>query len=268
MYQTIIPHQFKNHYNPVSPKKNDVILSYDGRNILLKEDRSFYHYEDISQEITLRYLFQIDNTNYFLGDLMYLHPISLDIQSLRKYEPKVDAFAAITGWHLYDWYRNNVFCGRCSSRMEDDKKERAMRCPNCGNLVFPRINPVVIVAIKNDKDELLVTKYAHAAYSKYALVAGFIEIGETAEEAAIRETKEETGLTITDLTFYKDQPWAWSSSLIFTFIAYAHGNQTISLDDEELKIAEWVTREDSYVDPLDDASITAEMIQRYLKGDI
>ena len=92
-------------------------------------------------------------------------------------------------------------------KMIEDTKERAMRCPNCGNLVYPRINPVVIVAIKNDQDELLVTKYAHASYSKFALVAGFIEIGETSEEAAIREAKEETGLDITDLKFYKDQPW-------------------------------------------------------------
>ena len=113
--------------------------------------------------------------------------------------------------------------------MIEDTKERAMRCPNCGNLVYPRINPVVIVAIKNDQDELLVTKYAHASYSKFALVAGFIEIGETSEEAAIREAKEETGLDITDLTFYKDQPWGFSSSLIFTYVAKAHGNQKITL---------------------------------------
>ncbi len=268
MYQTIIPHHFDNHFQHHQPKSDDVILSYDGRNILLKEDRTFYHYSDISQEISLRYLFQIDSTSYYLADLLYLHPISLDIQSLRKYEPKQDAFAGITGWHLYDWYRNNLFCGRCSSRMEDDTKERAMRCPNCGNLVYPRINPVVIVAIKNDKDELLVTKYSHGSYSKYALVAGFVEIGETVEEAAIRETKEETGLDITDLTYYKNQPWGFSSSLIFTYVAYAHGQQKISLDDEELKVAEWITREDKYADPNDSASITAEMIHRYLEGEL
>lgn len=152
--------------------------------------------------------------------------------------------------------------------MIEDTKERAMRCPNCGNLVYPRINPVVIVAIKNDQDELLVTKYAHASYSKFALVAGFIEIGETSEEAAIREAKEETGLDITDLTFYKDQPWGFSSSLIFTYVAKAHGNQKITLEDHELKIAQWVTRNDTYLDPKDDASITSEMIHKYLEGEL
>lgn len=268
MYQTIQPHHFYNHYEPELPEKGDILLSYDGRNILLKNDMSFFHYEDISQDIQYRYLFKIDDTNFYLCDLMFMHPISLDIQTMRSYQPKEYAFAAITGWHLYDWYRNNVFCGRCASKMIEDTKERAMRCPNCGNLVYPRINPVVIVAIKNDQDELLVTKYAHASYSKFALVAGFIEIGETSEEAAIREAKEETGLDITDLTFYKDQPWGFSSSLIFTYVAKAHGNQKITLEDHELKIAQWVTRNDTYVDPKDDASITSEMIHKYLEGEI
>lgn len=268
MYQSIKPHSFYNHYEYKQPKDNDVILSYDGRNILLKEDQSFYHYIDIPKTISLRYLFEIDDVYYYLADLMFLHPISLDIQTMRKYEPKQEAFAAITGWHLYDWYRNNLFCGRCSSKLEDDTKERALRCPKCGNLIYPRINPVVIVAILNDNDELLVTKYAHAQYAKYALVAGFVEIGETTEEAAIRETKEETGLDITDLTFYKDQPWGFSSSLIFTYVAHAHGDQSIVVDEEELKIAEWHSREDTFIDPHDEASITAEMISKYLKGEL
>lgn len=268
MYQTITPHKFNNHFKQEQPKDNDVILSYDGRNILLKSDQTFYHYIDIPKTISLRYLFEIDDMNFYLADLMFLHPISLDIQSLRKYEPKELAFAGITGWQLYDWYRNNVFCGRCSNTLVDDTKERALRCPRCGNLIYPRINPVVIVTIINDNDEILVTKYAHASYAKYALVAGFVEIGETAEEAAIRETKEETGLDITDLVYYKNQPWGFSSSLIFTFIARAHGNQTITVDHDELKIAEWRKREDTFIDPHDTASITAEMISKYLKGEI
>lgn len=267
MYQTIYPHIYKNHYAPCPPKKGDIILSYDGRNILLKNDQTFFHYEDVPDTISFRYLFQIDETNFYLADLMFLHPLSLDIQSLRKYKPRELAFAGITGWQLYDWYRNQVFCGRCGNVMKEDTVERAMRCEKCGNIVYPRINPVVIVAIKNDEDQLLVTKYAHG-YAKYALVAGFIEIGETAEEAAQREAKEETGLDITDLVYYKDQPWAWSSSLITTFVAKAHGDQKIKVDHSELKKAVWITRENKEVDPNDDASITAEMIHKYLEGNL
>lgn len=268
MYQTIIPHIFQNHYEIKTPRSEDVILSYDGRNTLLKKDQTFFHYKDIPTTIHLRYLFTIDDTRYFLADLMFLHPLSLDMKTMRKYEPKHEAFACITGWHLYDWYRNHVFCGRCASKMVEDTKERAMRCPQCGNLVYPRINPVVIVAIINDDDQLLVTKYAHDTYSKYALVAGFIEIGETAEEAAIREAKEETGLDITDVTFYKDQPWGYSSSLILAFSARAHGQQSIRLDEDELRVAKWISRNDSYADPHDEASVTAEMIHNYLEGEL
>ena len=84
----------------------------------------------------------------------------------------------------------------------------------------------------------------------------------------MKQVKEETGLDITDLTFYKDQPWGFSSSLIFTYVAKAHGNQKITLEDHELKIAQWVTRNDTYVDPKDDASITSEMIHKYLEGEL
>ena len=70
MYQTIQPHHFYNHYEPELPKKGDILLSYDGRNILLKNGMSFFHYEDISQDIQYRYLFKIDDTNFYLCDLM------------------------------------------------------------------------------------------------------------------------------------------------------------------------------------------------------
>lgn len=266
MYQTIYPHQFHNHYCPRKPHSGDIFLSYDGRNILLKKDQTPYVYEDLPKDISYRFLFTIDDTAFFLADLMFMHPISLDIQTLRKYEPQQIAFAGITGWHLYDWYRSNQYCGRCGSLLIDDTKERALRCTKCGNLIYPRINPVVIVAIKNEQNQLLVTKYAHAAYAKYALVAGFVEIGETLEEAAKREAKEETGLDIEDLHYYKNQPWGYSSSLIVSFTAIAKGNQTIKLDRDELKIAEWVNQNDTFIDPHDAASITSEMIHNYLEG--
>ena len=227
-----------------------------------------FFYEDLTKAIPYRFLFTIDDTAFFLADLMFMHPISLDIQTLRKYEPQTYAFAGITGWHLYDWYRNTTYCGRCGAKLIDDTKERALRCTKCGNLIYPRINPVVIVAIQNEQHQLLVTKYAHSSYAKYALVAGFVEIGETLEEAVIRETKEETGLDITNIQYYKNQPWGYSSSLIVSFTAIAKGNQSITIDKNELKTAEWITRNDTFVDPNDNASITSEMIQKYLKGEL
>ena len=96
--------------------------------------------------------------------------------------------AAITGFHLDGWYDKNHFCGRCANRLVEDDVERMLRCPVCGNMVYPRINPAVIVGVTNG-DKLLLTKYNGREYKKYALVAGFNEIGESLEETVRREAK-------------------------------------------------------------------------------
>ena len=149
--------------------------------------------------------------------------------------------------------------------MHPDQKERAMRCAKCGNIVYPKIMPAVIVGIRNEKDQILLTRYAHSTYTKFALVAGFAEIGETIEDTVRREVKEETGLDVDQLSFYKSQPWAFSSTLLFGFWAHADSHQKISMDDGELKEADWYDR-DVNVDNLDQASLTAEMIRAFKKG--
>ena len=80
-----------------------------------------------------------------------------------------------------------------------------MRCSACGNTVYPKIAPAVIVGVING-DKILLTKYNGRAYKKYALIAGFTEIGETAEETVAREVMEEAGIKVKDITYYKSQP--------------------------------------------------------------
>ncbi len=264
MIQDIYPHHFHNEYIPKDPRPFDYVFSYDGNNVLLNKDEQFFHYQDIgNREVT--YLFQIDNMYFYLSDLSDLAISSLSIQTLRSYQPQELAFAAITGWQLYQWMSENKYCGKCGSRMEKDKVERAMRCPVCNHIVYPKIMPAVIVGILNDKDEILVTKYAHGNYQNYALVAGFAEIGETIEETVKREVKEETGLDVTDLKYYKSQPWSFSSTLLFGFFCRVKGKDEIHMDHNELRIARWANRSENIM-PKGNASLTGEMIQYYLDG--
>ena len=86
-----------------------------------------------------------------------------------------------------------------------------------------RFRLLLFVGITNDNGQILVTKYAHGHYQSYALVAGYYEFGETIEETVKREVKEETGLDVTDIQYYKSQPWSFSSSLLFGFWCKAHG---------------------------------------------
>ena len=230
MYQQITPHIYHNEYHHVPPKEGDIILSYDGNNILLKKDRTFFHYEETDPKLDFYYLFEIDHTHFYLADLSHMEHISLNVRSMRGYKPKHLSFSGITGWQISSWLSTHQYCGRCGNRFEHDIHERAQRCPSCGNIVYPVISPAVIVGVINDEDQLLVTQYAHGSYQKYALVAGFNEVGESIEETCIREVKEETGITISEMEYYGCQPWAYSSSILFGFFARAHGKQQIQMD--------------------------------------
>lgn len=265
MYQDIQPHVYNNSYVPKTPSDSDIVFIYDGSSILMKNDETFFHVSDFPAETQMQYLFTIDDPAFFMTDTKPAQYSALSYHRMRTYEPKHLAFAAITGWQLYNWRQENKFCGRCGTPMVHDKKERAVRCPMCGHIVYPKIMPAVIVGVTNDKGQILLTKYAAGTYHKFALVAGFTEIGETVEETVRREVKEETGLDVTDLKYYKSQPWSFSSTILMGFWAKADSKQPIITDHNELKSAAWYDR-DVDVSNLDYASLTAEMIRLYKKG--
>ena len=190
MIQDIYPHVYKNAFQTgVTPADNDIIFSFEEDQVLMKDEHQFYRYHEISKKSSCYYLFSIDNLKFFLADLTSLNHIKVSFRAMRTFENRMLGFAAITAWQLYRWIQDNKYCGKCGHPMDFDQKERAMRCPHCSNIVYPKISPAVIVGIINDKGQILVTKYAHGHYQSYALVAGFCEIGETIEETVKREVK-------------------------------------------------------------------------------
>ena len=136
-------------------------------------------------------------------------------------------------------------------------------CPSCGNVVYPRINPAVIVGvIKGDK--LLITRY-RSGYAHNALVAGFTEIGETLEETVVREVMEETGIKVKNIRYYKSQPWGMAQDILVGFFCEADGDGDIHMDESELKYAEWVSRENIVLQP-NNLSLTNEMMKMFKEG--
>lgn len=266
MIQDIAPHIMHNEYKPVPPKPDDYVFGYDGRNVLMKNDTDFYQVRDLPEK-RLYFLFRIDDTSFYMADLKDVAVNSINTYSLRFFEDQTMAYAAITGYQIAAWMEINRYCGRCGTLMNQDTKERAMRCPKCGNIVYPRIMPAVIVAVINEKEQLLVTKYAHGRYQKYALVAGFNEVGETIEETCHREVKEETGLDVDHLVYYKSQPWGFTSTLLFGFVAHVRGTDAITMDRNELRVARWAERDEN-LDTGGKASLTSEMIHMFQKGEI
>ena len=110
--------------------------------------------------------------------------------------------------------------------MEHDGKERMMRCPECGLMEFPKICPAVIIGVIHG-DSILMSKYAGRDYRDYALLAGFSEVGETIEETVRREVMEEVGLEVSDIMYFKSQPWSFSDTLLMGFFCRLAGQEDI-----------------------------------------
>ena len=140
-----------------------------------------------------------------------------------------------------------------------------MLCPSCGQMEYPKICPAVIVAVL-DGERILLTKYAGRSYTRYALIAGFAEIGETIEQTVHREVMEEVGLRVKNLRFYKSQPWSFSDTLLMGFYCDLDGEDRITLDQDELAVAEWFNRGQIPAPELD-ISLTSEMMMRFQNGE-
>jgi NAD+ diphosphatase len=153
--------------------------------------------------------------------------------------PADDAAALVSaGRQLLHWRRIHRFCGCCGTPMADKEDERARVCPGCGHLAFPRLNPAVIVAVHRDGELLLGRNSRYRQRRLFSLVAGFVEVGETLEQAVRREVLEETGVAIRNLVYFGSQAWPFPSTLMLGFRAeYAGGD--IQLRDRELEEAGW-----------------------------
>ena len=163
------------------------------------------------------------------------------VQEVRTVRPMAAAFAAITALQLHRWYKSRSFCGRCGAPTEPSRTERAMVCPKCGLIEYPKICPAVIVAV-SDGERLLVSRYRDRPFRGWALIAGFVEIGETLEDTVRREVLEETGLRVKNLRYYKSQPWSFSDTLLAGFYCDLDGSDAIRIEEDELSEALWLPR--------------------------
>lgn len=169
-----------------------------------------------------------------------------------------DAFAlAGRATQLLDWQRNHRYCGRCSTPTTSKGSEFVMVCPDCGLLAYPRLAPAVMVLVSRD-DELLLARGPHFPPGMFSALAGFVEAGETLEQCAVREVREEVGIEIANLRYFHSQPWPFPNSLMVAFFAdYAGG--TITPDQTEIAEAAWFSLDDLPQLP-DLISISRELI--------
>lgn len=277
MLQDIQPYRYNIAYKQAKPGPDDVVIVMKGNAVLLVDEAEAAHppsYAELKNRVAdidsrLVYLFAVDDAAFFyLADALE-EPAGFryrDFQFFRDYQPSWEAFACVTACHLAQWYGKNRFCGSCGGGMQKKEDERAVHCGACGATVYPAISPAVIVGI-TDGDRLLMTRYANRPYSRLALVAGFMEVGETLEDTVHREVMEEVGLRIKNIRYYKSQPWAFSSSVLVGFFAELDGSPDITLDTSELQEALWVARGD-IPPPESTIALTSEMVNAFRLGTV
>lgn len=293
MIHDIGDHCFHNEFVQATPGPCDLVLCCRGTEVLVSltgeksEDNSGLRFGgDLALprreqflasdgELGLVYLLAVDKVHVFLAretpaeDALPEGFAWESIRELRFARPRWLAFAAVTGHHLAGWYRTNRFCGACGHPTELVATSREIACPACGNVIYPRINPGVIVGVLDASHEhLLLTKYAaaHHRYANYALVAGFTEIGETLEQTVVREVHEEVGLTVGRLRYFADQPWPFSASLLVGYWCEVQGSADFSLDRDELSRAVWMRRDEIALPRRDSSSLTNAMITAFAEG--
>ncbi len=143
----------------------------------------------------------------------------------------------LRAYHWISWDRQSKYCGRCGSLLESAFNVTEKKCPSCNLSIFPKFSPAVMVLIYREK-EILLARSPHFREGMYSVIAGFIDIGETAEQAAHREVMEELGLKIVDLEYFSSQPWPFPDSLMIAFKAKAI-NGDIKIDPNEIEDAGW-----------------------------
>jgi NAD+ diphosphatase len=164
-----------------------------------------------------------------------------------------------------NWYSQNKYCGKCGSKTEKKTDERAIACSNCNTSIYPKISPAIIVAITCN-NKILLASNSNFPANWFSLIAGYADIGESLEETVIREVKEEVGLDVKNIRYYKSQPWPYSGSMMIGFFAKADDTQPIYPDKKEIMEAHWFTKDNLPNHPTN-ISIAGEMIELFAKSE-
>ncbi|MFA3007976.1 NAD(+) diphosphatase [Acinetobacter pittii] len=218
-------------------------------------------------ELSLAYIFhhqqllvdqnlQLPKVEKLASDLLFIHDEQVIARDLLAEEPIPEGLQLvpirqlITSWskeqflqasravQLLEWRRNHKFCSHCGHPTEVHPTEYAMVCPSCRYHQYPRVNPCIITVITRGDDEILLAKSVHNKTNMYGLIAGFVEVGETLEEAVQREAFEEVGLKLKNIQYMSSQPWPFPSNLMVAFRAEYESGE-IKLQEEEIADAQF-----------------------------
>jgi len=265
--------------NPPEKKhaKSDYCFAFKERKLLLlcKDNvctlPSVRGYRELGAEVIReQYIGEFGDISCFAAELGegFRQNEHIRFEDLRKLHGVLDEqLASVAGRaiHLLEWDMKTTFCGRCGSRTFRRQQERAKECPDCGTLFFPKISPAIIVLIQR-QDEALLARSPGFPTGLYGLIAGFVEPGESVEEAVVREVMEEVGISIRDIKYFGSQPWPYPDSLMIGFTARYAGGE-LHIDAAEIEDARWFRHDEIPAVPKN-SSISGRLISDFIEKHI
>ena len=228
IYERYIPSQDL----PAGDIAHSVVFAADADKLLVKKGAAedevvFPDLNDFGSDLLgnedVEYLGAIDGFHCFFlpWEPSASIPDGMIFQSLRTMYDRIGenmGLVASRAVHLAGWSRQNRYCGVCGGLTLKDNDERARRCPSCGNVIYPRISPAIIIAVVKD-DKLLLAHNKGFRERWFSTIAGFMEPGESIEACAKREVYEETGIKIKNIRYFASQPWPFPDSLMIGLTA-------------------------------------------------
>jgi len=218
--------------------------------------------------LRVQYLGQLNGRDCFSGEVdedcevppgMRFRPI----QALYKRLPQELYDVAGRAVQVADWDRNHRYCGACATPTEVSTSDRSRVCPSCGLPHFPRLAPAIITSVERD-DEILLARSPHFPPGILSILAGFVEPGESLEQAVVREVQEETGILVENIRYFGSQPWPYPNSLMLGFQAdYQSGD--VVIDGIEIEEAAWYSAREMPKTFAGDISISQWLIQDFLR---
>ncbi len=249
---------------PTLSANSKVILWYEG-NICMNDKDVSWRYGDIKSELnSIEFIGLLNGKPYFTATLDQAYT-GMQISTLRDvaYIGETAFMLCARARGLLEWRDQHRFCGKCGKPIQPVANEPAMACGPCRIRYYPRISPCIIVLIVKGDKVLLAQGERHREQGWYSTIAGFIETGESAEQAVIREVKEEVGVDVVNIKYMNSQAWPFPNQLMLGYIAeYESG--TIVPEKGEIADAQWFSIEQLPKYP-PSISIAGWMIRQYIE---
>lgn len=234
------------HIRPESPGDKPLLFAFRRRELLVTVEGSLPPYAVINSQgfeaVRTQYLGVLGSVHCYSAELPHDvdAPDGLAFRDLRMLFASLDDHLhAVAGRavQIVEWDRTHQFCGACGKPTVVSSTDRSRACPDCAIPMYPRLAPAMIVAVERG-DEILLGRSAHFPSGIYSVLAGFVEPGESAEDAVVREVYEETNIVVEDVRYFGSQPWPYPNSLMLGFTAQYNSGE-IRPDNDELEEAGW-----------------------------